>query len=168
MIAGRFILLLLSFKYLNICRFYIHYEWFYLAVECLLPHSTTLEARYIFCTRIAWRCITLYCCDFWRTCITVIIPMATYEIMAMVHQAESYSSVFHRLIASYVCVFITLAIVRVCVILPGKLFIDNTVMRRGNKKLLNSLKESVIVAHRESGDVIFANKATAKINTHFV
>ena len=64
--------------------------------------------------------------------------------------------------------FAVLAGISSCVMLPGKLIIKNTVMRKGNQKLLNSLKESVIVAHRLTGNVIFANTATERLNSLFV
>ena len=41
-------------------------------------------------------------------------------------------------------------------------------MRKGTTKLLNNFKESVIIAHRKTGQLLFANTAAGRLNTHCV
>ena len=38
-IIGRVILMLVSFKYLKICKFYFYYEMLYMLLETLIPPS---------------------------------------------------------------------------------------------------------------------------------
>ena len=97
------------------------------------------------------------------------LPLASYEIMSIVQTGtEDFDALFSKLFGGYIFMFAVLAGISSCVMLPGKLIIKNTVMRKGNQKLLNSLKESVIVAHRLTGNVIFANTATERLNSLFV
>ena len=89
---------------------------------------------------------TLYCNDFWRVCISV--PMVSYEIMNVVHYDHNQSTLVFKILLSSGITVIIFALVSIMVMFPGKLIVNNKVMRKDNKKLLNNLKESVIIAHR--------------------
>ena len=85
LLLSRCVLLCFSYKNLQVCRAYIHLECFDLAIGMLLPVEQDSNTRGIFYIQLLWFMTTLYCNDFWRVCISVLVPMASYEIMNVVH-----------------------------------------------------------------------------------
>lgn len=57
-----------------------------------------------------------------------------------------------------------MAIVHAIVSFVGMLYVEASILRNGNEKLLNDLKEAVIIIDQETGLVLFVNQAAKKFN----
>ena len=51
-----------------------------------------------------------------------------------------------------------------CVTLVGFLFVKSEVQGLGNDKLLNNLQEGLIIAQKDTGKLLFANKKAERLN----
>ena len=56
-----------------------------------------------------------------------------------------------RFVGSYIITFLLIYTARILIEIPGHLFVKSKVNCNSNDKLLNNLKESVIIAHRQTG-----------------
>ena len=57
-----------------------------------------------------------------------------------------------------------MAIVHAIVSFVGMLYVEASILRNGNEKLLNDLKEAVIIIDQETGLVLFVNHAAKRFN----
>ena len=167
-IFGRVSLLALSYKNLSFCRAYIHYEYVLMALESVLPSAQDKNARVLFYCLILIRIIAFYSSDFKSVCITVMVPIASYECMEILHHDEDVNLMGSKILLSYTSIFAIFILLSIAIAVPGQLIVKNTVMRKGNTKVLNNLKESVIIANRNTGQLLFANQAAERLSKHCV
>ena len=77
--------------------------------------------------------------------------------MQVLHYGFDVEKLITKLLPSYLAIILIYGVISFAIIVPGQLIVKNKVMRKGNEKLLNNLKESVIIAHRDTGRLLFAN-----------
>ena len=101
--------------------------------------------------------LCFYCNDYKKICLSVLVPATNYEIMQVLHYGNDVEKLIPKLLPSYLAIILIYGVISFAIIVPGQLIVKNKVMRKGNEKLLNNLKESVIIAHRDTGRLLFAN-----------
>ena len=62
-------------------------------------------------------------------------------------------------ICGFIYQFFNLFMANIGVNLLGLLYVEAEILRRGNKELLDEMREGIIIMNKESGMVLFVNKA---------
>ena len=109
----------------------------------------------------------MYCKDFKLTYISVAVPVLSFEIVLAINQNEVPHKIVYAAILHYCLLVFLFEIMRIGINLPGKNIVKNKVMRAGFEKLLNNLDESVIIAHRKFGHLLFVNSAALLAKDNF-
>ena len=77
----------------------------------------------------------------------------------LVYDKDVDAGVIFEGIFGLVYQFFNLFMANIGVNLLGLLYVEAEILRRGNKELLDEMREGIIIMNKESGMVLFVNKA---------
>ena len=166
---AQFIVTCVSFRRLEVCHILIHFHFLIMALMYTLPYKEDEAERnkdfYLECLIIF---SVHYCKNFYLACISFALTALVFETMSMLHHSEIEGPRFIRPCFSYSMIVASFEVVRIWINLQGKNIVKNKVMRAGFEKLLNNLEESVIIANRKTGLLLFANSAALKASESMI
>ena len=108
--------------------------------------------------------------DFWRTYISLLLPMGTLQIVRVVHYDlhGDLSQIVRRTLLNFFGVLPFLIIADYGVKLIGLLVVNNYILRKSNQQLLNNIKTGVMIVSEDSNRLQFANKAAKNITQNLI
>lgn len=143
---------------------FIYYQVVYILLEELLPRDYgDMQLKLLMANNIMNFSLLYF--SFW--------PSAICMLSTQVFQAASSTFVYGKEFSNEIlieCIFgllwqlFNFAIVHAIVSFVGMLYVEASILRNGNEKLLNDLKEAVIIIDQETGLVLFVNQAAKRFN----
>lgn len=67
--------------------------------------------------------LAFYCADLKSICITVMVPIVSYEVMMMLHHDQDINVMGWKICLSYAFVLATFVLVSIAIMLPGQLIV---------------------------------------------
>lgn len=161
---GRLLLMLVSFKKLEVCKVYFYYMQLYKLVEQLLPRDYgSVRLKLTMQYDLLDFCMLYF--NFWPSLITILVSHFTMFFIQMdLYQEEFTSAAFIGTFAGAVWQTINISCIHLVFNWVGNTFVKTELSKRGNEGILNNLSEGVVIVDQESGIVQFRNKAAKRFN----
>ena len=166
-IIGRVILMLVSFKYLKICKFYFYYEMLYMLLETLIPPSV-LSPYYnrAFILQKSYENFSYFYFELWPSLFcSLATTMMSPLIRKLVYDEgikEDYT--LPQTLIQMMYQSIVLISIQIIYSWLGFIFLDSEILRGSNEQLLNNLDDSCVILEENSYTVLFVNDAAKKIS----
>lgn len=159
------ILLLLNLLNKNVCKYYPIVFALRYTLVLLLPRDYGDTANdFIYLQIISTFIMTVF--NLWVSAFAFMVPVGASIAAQVIHYGEDSNPGSLVLKSMFVCLFFALNfLVIVSVIFSmGNLVVKNHVLLKGNEKLLNSLKQGLIIAQSNDGELVFANAAAKQLS----
>ena len=103
--------------------------------------------------------------DYWKSALAFLAPVVSTIIATEVHYENVEKNLARSIILCFVYMIFFLGLITFIFSL-GNLIVKNSVIRKGNGKLLDTFKDGIIVADSSDGKLMFANKAAKSFNRY--
>ena len=101
--------------------------------------------------------------DYWMSALAFMAPVISTIIATEVHYENVEKNLARSIILCFVYLIFFLGLI-MFIFSFGNLIVKNQVIRKGNGKLLDTLKDGIIVADASDGKLMFANAAAKSFN----
>ena len=87
------------------------------------------------------------------------------SVMSVLHYGEEVNALFYvEVIGGTIWQITNFLLIHFIITSVGLLFVSSEILREGNEDILNNLKESVILAEKDTGKIVFANSSAKRLN----
>ena len=134
--AGRIVLLLISMKYLAICKTYFYYELILVMIEQFLPLNENIGTANTRILLMQTLNFLLHYFDWWPSmiCALLTLPVYLYGRATLHFEPEPISAdTLIYLVISMIWLFMNILICHLIITKVGFIFVDAEILRTGNE-----------------------------------
>lgn len=165
MIIGRVPLMITSYWKPNICKYYLYYSLLAAAVRESLPIDYgNVHMNFVLTLNLAWAC--MYAFNFWRSTIAFLLFTGYVMVFCRFYLYQDDVPLM-VLVAGFLvsCLWqvYTCAFVHIVISWVGLKFVEAEMPRESNERLLNNVREGVILIGVNDSKVMFMNNSAKMI-----
>ena len=165
MIACRFLLLAVAFKYLKVSKIYLHYQMIFLMICFSLPQDYG-NNRATVVTGFCYLSFIVFSFNFWAGLSTVSVVFVLISILSsyFIYDEPISQKMLIPFFFNFLCLCFYSISVFAAISWCGELYLKLDIFNLKDNSLLENLKEGVYILDENTKFVLFQNKMAKKYN----